>query len=53
MADQLREARRKRIIENSEKRLQRILGVTTSNDGGKESEFLSTVKVNTKKIASC
>lgn len=30
----MREARRRRIIENSEKRLQRILGVTTGNDEG-------------------
>ena len=28
-----REARRRRILENSEKRLQRILGVASSNEG--------------------
>lgn len=33
MADQMREARRKRILENSEKRLQRILGVNSNVEG--------------------
>ena len=28
MADKLREARRRRILENSEKRMQKILGLT-------------------------
>lgn len=33
MADQMREARRRRILENSEKRLQRILGASTNEEG--------------------
>ena len=45
MADQQREARRRRILENSEKRLQRILGVTTSINEGKTYKLLIYYKV--------
>jgi len=34
MADKLREARRRRILENSEKRMQKILGLTEHRDAG-------------------
>lgn len=52
MADQMREARRRRIIENSEKRLQRILGVTTNNDEGNAVKFFFKQQTPTQKIFS-
>nr|CAH0106546.1 unnamed protein product [Daphnia galeata] len=55
MSDELREARRRRILENSEKRLQRILGVNSTNANEQQTESLTTSSLITderRKVAT-